>query len=209
MDHTVAVRTDGTLWAWGGNNYGQLGDGTTTNRTRPEQSAPRRNWASVAAGGSHTVAIRTDGTLWAWGWNAYGQLGDGATTNRANPVSVGTATTWASVAAGEVHTVAVRTNGMLWAWGANGSGQLGDGTTTDQHRPERIDGHELDPAGPDRTIVGRRRRARRLLGDQSGRSCGQTGVGSSDPSHGSSSEVVPRLARNLRSVVRVPPWARS
>ena len=63
----MAVRTDGTLWAWGCNEYGQLGDGTTTERLAPEQIGTATNWASFAAGSYHTVAVRTDGTLWAWG----------------------------------------------------------------------------------------------------------------------------------------------
>ena len=95
-DHTVAVKTDGTLWAWG-STTGQLGDGTTTDRSSPVQVGTATNWASVAAGNDHTVAVKTDGTLWAWGDNDSGQLGDGTTTNRSSPVQVGTATNWASV----------------------------------------------------------------------------------------------------------------
>ena len=72
--HTVAIKSDGTLWAWGLNNYGQLGDGTTTDSNIPEQEATHgANWVSVAAGYSHTVALKSDGTLWAWGWNGNGQ----------------------------------------------------------------------------------------------------------------------------------------
>ena len=81
--HTVAVKTDGTLWAWGHNSYGQLGDGTTTNRLSPVQVGS--GFASVAAGYRHTVAVKTDGTLWAWGDNSYGQLGDGTDTTGSAP----------------------------------------------------------------------------------------------------------------------------
>ncbi len=136
--HTVAVRTDGTLWAWGFNASGQLGDGTTTDRSGPVQVGTATTWASVAAGAAHTVAVRTDGSLWAWGDNSSGQLGDGTTTSRLAPVRIGTATAWTSVSGGSDHSVAVRTDGTLWAWGLNSSGQLGDGTTTSRLAPVRI-----------------------------------------------------------------------
>src|SRR3989338_2030534 len=84
--HTTAIKTDGTLWAWGYNElYGQLGDGTTTNRTTPIQIVAETTWSSVSAGYYHTTAIKTDGTLWAWGYNASGRLGDGTTTDKTTP----------------------------------------------------------------------------------------------------------------------------
>ncbi len=119
VSYTVAIKTDGTLWAWGNNGSGQLGDGTTTDRHSPTQVGADTNWASVAAGGSHTVAIKTDGLLWAWGDNGYGQLGDGTTTSRSSPTQIGADTNWASVAAGTDYTVAIKTDGSLWAWGYN------------------------------------------------------------------------------------------
>jgi hypothetical protein len=84
--HSLAVREDGTLWAWGRNWAGQLGDGTTTRRSTPVQVLT--NVRSVTAGGYHSLAVREDGTLWAWGWNGVGQLGDGTTENRSTPVQV-------------------------------------------------------------------------------------------------------------------------
>src|SRR6266511_2983978 len=134
--HTAAVKTDGTLWAWGNNDNGEVGNGTTTNQSSPVQIGS--GFASVAAGGAHTVAVKTDGTLWAWGANGNGQLGDGTNTEQWSPVQIGSG--FASVAAGSLHTMAVKTDGTLWAWGWNGGGQLGDGTTThtDQWSPEQI-----------------------------------------------------------------------
>jgi hypothetical protein len=124
----VAVRTDGTLWAWGYNGDGELGDGTTADKSSPVQIGSATNWQSVAAGAYHTVAVRTDRTLWAWGENESGQLGDGTTESTNSPAQIGSATNWQTVAAGDEHTVAVRTDGTLWAWGDNENGQLGDGT---------------------------------------------------------------------------------
>ncbi len=134
--HTVAIKVDGTLWAWGSNSNGELGDGTTTDQHAPKQIGID-HWASVAAGSFHAVAVKTDGTLWAWGFNCYGQLGDGTTTDQHAPKQIGS-DHWTSVAAGTYHTVAVKTDGTLWAWGYNYHGELGDGTTTDQHAPKQI-----------------------------------------------------------------------
>jgi len=119
LHHTVAVRENGSLWTWGNNEYGQLGDGTRTNRATPTRIGTATNWSTVAAGANHTVAIRTDGTLWAWGFNGSGRLGDGTTFNRNAPVRIGTASNWISVSAGGLHTVATREDGSLWAWGLN------------------------------------------------------------------------------------------
>jgi alpha-tubulin suppressor-like RCC1 family protein len=100
--HSLAIRRDGTLWAWGFNWLGQLGDGTTTDRHRPVQVLT--DVVSVAAGWEHSLAIRRDGTLWAWGRNEFGQLGDGTTTDRHRPVQV--LTDVVSVAAGSAYSLA-------------------------------------------------------------------------------------------------------
>lgn len=94
--NSMAIKTDGTLWAWGLNNGGQLGTGNTTSRSSPVQVGALTTWAAVDCGSVHTLAVRTDGTLWAWGDNSSGQLGQGNTTARSSPVQVGTATNWTS-----------------------------------------------------------------------------------------------------------------
>src|SRR6266850_2228710 len=140
--YSVALKSDGTLWAWGGNFYGQLGNGTTTDRASPAQIGTAANWTAAAAGGSHTVALKSDGTLWAWGGNFYGQLGDGTVTfRRTSPVQVGTATNWtAALAAGFSHTVALKNDGTLWAWGTGYYGQLGIGLLGYKAAPGQVVG---------------------------------------------------------------------
>ena len=136
--HTAVIKTDGTLWTWGYNNFGGLGDGTATNRSSPVTTAGGgTNWKQVACGGDQTAAIKTDGTLWTWGFNEIGYLGDGTTTNRSSPVTTaGGGTNWKQVAGGYYHTAAIKTDGTLWIWGRNWpSGFLGDGTATDRSSP--------------------------------------------------------------------------
>jgi alpha-tubulin suppressor-like RCC1 family protein/uncharacterized protein YfaP (DUF2135 family) len=135
---TVAIKNDGTLWAWGENSYGQLGDGTTVSKSTPTQIGIGSNWKSVAAGGYHTVAVKNDGTLWAWGSNFIGQLGNGTYIDKNTPTRIGTAINWQSVTAGYLHTLAIRNDGTLWAWGKNSYGQLGDGTDFSKSTPTII-----------------------------------------------------------------------
>lgn len=137
-DHTLGIKSDGTLWAWGRNNNGQLGDGTTTQRNIPTPITTATNWVSVASGFYHSLGIKNDGTLWAWGENYAGKLGDGTTTTRYIPTQIGTATNWLSVSAGNQHSLGIKSDGTLWAWGNNLYGQLGDGTTTSRSIPTQI-----------------------------------------------------------------------
>jgi len=138
--HSLAVGPDGTVWTWGANNFGQLGDGTTDGRLTPVRVPGLTDVVAVAAGYGHTVALRRDGTVWAWGWNYYGQLGDGTTDRRLNPVQVAGLTDMVAVAAAYGRTVALRRDGTVWAWGTNYSGQLGDGTTANRSAPVQVQG---------------------------------------------------------------------
>jgi hypothetical protein len=142
FQHSLAVKTDGSLWAWGWNNLGQLGDGTKTNNSAPMRTGGLAKWASVAAGDVHSLAIKADGSLRAWGHNRHGQLGDGTggqtTDHRVTHLQIGSGRDWAFIAAGSDHSLAIKADGSLWAWGNNSKGQLGDGTTTDRYSPRRI-----------------------------------------------------------------------
>jgi alpha-tubulin suppressor-like RCC1 family protein len=135
--HVAAIKTDGTLWTWGNNNFGQLGDNTTTSRSSPIQTiAGGTNWESVYCGKFFTAAIKTDGTLWTWGSNSYGQLGDNTSVIKSSPVqTIAGGTNWSSVACGNDHTAAIKTDGTLWTWGYNYFGQLGDNTVTHRSSP--------------------------------------------------------------------------
>ena len=132
---SAGIKTDGTLWMWGLNTHGQLGDNTNTNRSSPVQEVTAStNWRAVACGNQVTGAIKTDGSLWMWGNNSYGMTGLGLTSgNTVSPTQLGTQYNWKQVSAGFQHAGAVRTDGTLWMWGSNGIGQLGNnssGTTT-------------------------------------------------------------------------------
>lgn len=141
-DHTLALRTDGTLWAWGGDAAGQLGLGETTATVdSPAQVGRAGDWAAVAAGRFFSLGIKTDGTLWAWGLNANGQLGLGETTMTVStPAQVGGEHDWTAVAAGWSHAAAIRGDRTLWTWGFNGNGQLGLGDTQTRYRPTPVIG---------------------------------------------------------------------
>ena len=135
--HTMALKSDGTLWGWGRGGYGQLGNGTYTDCTVPVQVGTGTTWSAVSAALEHTVALKSDGTLWAWGLNNYGELGNGTKTASNAPVQVGTGTDWAAVSSRYFFTVGRKTDGSLWAWGNNGTGQHGDGTAFFE-TPQRV-----------------------------------------------------------------------
>ena len=134
----AAIKTDGTLWTWGKNNYGQLGDNTITNRSSPVQTvAFGTNWMQVACGDNFMAAVKTDGTLWTWGLDNGGNLGDNTATSKSSPVQViGFAKTWKQVSCGiSYHVAAIKNDGTLWCWGFNFYGNLGDNTGTNRSSP--------------------------------------------------------------------------
>src|SRR5262245_9693806 len=130
--HSLAVKTDGTVWAWGSNSFGQIGDGTNITRLVPTAvNLGPGVFKAVAAGTNHSLALRNDGSVWAWGQNDNGQLGDASTVSKSAPVMVISGGVIA-IAAGGNFSLALQSNGTVLAWGLNDSNQLGDGTTTTQ-----------------------------------------------------------------------------
>lgn len=123
--HCLFLKSDGSLWGMGGNDYGQLGDGSTNNSPVPEEIVSS-GVIAIGAGTWHSFYIKTDGSLWAMGRNNYGQLGDGTTNNHSSPVQI-IASNVVSVAAGVYHSLCVKADGSLWAMGRNDHGQLGVG----------------------------------------------------------------------------------
>ena len=134
--HALFQKTDGSLWAMGANEYGQLGDGTTTDRHTPIQIVDE-NVTTFSAGGDHSRFVQADGSLWAMGRNHAGQIGDGTNTDRASPVKVVNSGV-AEVASGLSHGYYLTTSGDLWAMGWNADGQLGDGTVTNRNTPVQV-----------------------------------------------------------------------
>ena len=135
--YTAAVKTDGTLWTWGGNTHGGLGVNDTNTRCTPVTTfVGGTNWKQVDVSGfQHTAAIKTDGTLWTWGRNSYGQLGINNTDKRCTPVTTfAGGTNWKQVGC-QTYTAAIKTDGTLWMWGSNGNGYLGINDTNNRCTP--------------------------------------------------------------------------
>ncbi|PXY87130.1 chromosome condensation regulator RCC1 [Bifidobacterium asteroides] len=168
--HSLALGSDGNAYAWGWNNYGQLGDGTSSYRNAPVRvKTPDRKtypdlpadftYLQVSAGYDQSLAVGSDGNAYAWGWNNYGQLGDGTSSNRNAPVRVKTPDrstypdlpadfTYLQVSAGGLHSLAVGSDGNAWAWGYNGDGQLGNNTSSGTSGVNPVPVRVRDPANP-------------------------------------------------------------
>ena len=135
----LAIKTDGTLWAWGQNNSGQLGQGNTTSYSSPVQVGALTTWAIAGNAGAHnSSAVKTDGTLWTWGYGPNGANGDGTATSRSSPVQVGALTDWATPIGGTQFMAALKTDGTLWTWGAGSDGRLGHGNVTTLSSPVQV-----------------------------------------------------------------------
>ena len=137
-NHTIYLDPSGNVWGWGLNSNGQLGDGTTTNRSTPVQSTTLSSMEAVTAGNSHSLGLANDGTVWAWGGNDNGQLGDGTTTQHATPKHLTTPTGMVALSAGTGFSLGLASDGTVWAWGNNANGQLGDGTTSSHSNPTHL-----------------------------------------------------------------------
>jgi alpha-tubulin suppressor-like RCC1 family protein len=147
--HSLALTTDGKVYAWGHNYYGQLGlgnSGVGTNKYSPNRIPNLSNVSGIAAGEYYSLALTNDGKVYAWGYNGYGQLGLGNTTNQSSPVHVSSLSNVAGIAAntennsstGASHSLAFTNDGKVYSWGSNSTGQLGLGNNTDQSRPVHV-----------------------------------------------------------------------
>jgi alpha-tubulin suppressor-like RCC1 family protein len=137
-DHSCAITVAGPTVCWGLNEYGQVGDGTTTNRATPVTVADGHAFAAITAGLRHTCALDTSGAAWCWGDNTYGELGDGTNNGSGVPVAVAGGLQFAYLKAGELSTCGVTATGAAYCWGDNEYGQLGDGSTTSSAAPVKV-----------------------------------------------------------------------
>lgn len=135
--NAFAIKDDGTLWGWGTNSNGELGNNTTAAVSVIAQLGTS-SWSAVSAGSDHVMAIRADGTLWTWGLNDVGQLGQSDVISRSSPVQIGTASNWRSICAGSKISGALTTDNKMYVWGRNNFGQVGDGTSAHRSSPVQI-----------------------------------------------------------------------
>lgn len=139
--HTIALKNDGTVWAWGSNLKGQLGDGTNKQRATPVKVKKLRGIVAVKAGVNHSLALGDDGKVYTFGENSDGQLGDGSRINRNVPVLISAASGTRKLSAGASHSAVLKQDGTLWVWGKNNEGQLGNGTFTKSNpSPKQVKG---------------------------------------------------------------------
>jgi alpha-tubulin suppressor-like RCC1 family protein len=135
---TFSIKTDGTLWSWGLNSSGQLGQNNAINRSSPVQVGALTNWGYIHSTGSSVMSVKTDGTLWSWGFNGSGQLGQNDIIDRSSPVQVGSDTNWSKCKINSVISIVSKANGTLWACGNGAYGRTGLGIATSNSSPIQI-----------------------------------------------------------------------
>ena len=138
--HNLILKSDGTVWAWGNNDFGQCGNVNRSVSSHISQVIGLTDIIDISAGHTYSLALKSDGTVWAWGDNSSGQLGDGTTTSRWMPIQVSGLDGVEKISAGASHSLALNNNGTIWSWGNNRDGQLGDGTTIDKTTPTQVSG---------------------------------------------------------------------
>lgn len=139
-DHTCALVADGTVWCWGANAHGQLGDGTTTSRATATQVAVLGGMTAIAAGTTHTCGLDASGAVWCWGSNGHGELGGADTSDQTTAVNAAGLSGQTAITAGNGHSCSIDATGGAWCWGAGGNGRLGNGDTADQTAPVAMAG---------------------------------------------------------------------
>ena len=143
--HSMALKSDGTIYSWGHNLNGQLGNGTSgagTDTNTPAQISSSINWLAIKSRNQHNAALSSDGKIYTWGFNSMGQLGDDTTTNQSSPAEIvpqtGSNSDWSLLGAGNFNTYAVKPDGSIWGWGSNEWGQLGYASPTQELTPAEL-----------------------------------------------------------------------
>jgi len=136
--HTLGLKSNGSLWSWGNNDYGQLGYGNLNASNYPNLVGNDTNWISLSAGWQNSLGLKSNGTILGWGNNGNGQLGIGNTTNNNTAAIIGTSNNWSNIVTGSGYSCGIKSNGTIWGWGDNSDGQLGDGTRIQRTSPIQI-----------------------------------------------------------------------
>ena len=142
---TILLKEDGTVWAWGSNSSGALGNGTNTNSSSPVQVSGLTGVTAISAASDYNIALLQDGTVWSWGSNEYGGLGNGTKTNSNVAVQATELTGVMAIAGGSDHTLALKSDGTVWIWGNNSFGQIGDGTKNNESSKNDPENDQLTP----------------------------------------------------------------
>jgi len=198
------LKTDGTLWGWGCNSIGRLGDVTVVDRSSPVQ-IPGTTWCAVVTAGASTLALKTDNTLWAWGCGTEGVLGTDDTVHRSSPVQV-PGTGWCQISLTATSGIATKTDGTLWSWGSNSVGSLGNNTVTTSSSPVQIPGTQW--------VCGFKSCAGHTLAKKSDKtiwtwgsnSSGRLGLGVGDTTHRSSPTQIPGTQWNTIGIGGLNAW---